>query len=257
MERARFSTLHSDSRLDKRMSMAISRSTTTPSGNKLLDRLRRQEYHRLVPHIQLVPLDFKQVLFEPRTSLDYAYFPREGVASMITLMEDGRGIEVATIGREGMIGLSTLLGGEKSIARFIVQIPGNALRMKAGVLKEETSRDTPLRRLLFLYNTAFLKQITQSVACNGLHSLRQRCCRWLLMSRDRMDTDELPLTHELLADMLGVRRSSVSEVLEPLQQKGLIHYHRGKLKILDYKGLEAVACECYRRVKEEFDRLFG
>jgi len=237
--------------------MSISQPISMPSGNKLLDGLSPHEYSRLRPHLQLVPWEFKQVLYEPRAPIDYAYFPLEGVASMVTLMEDGRGIEVATIGREGVIGLAALLGGDKTIARFIVQVPGTALRMKAEVLKGETGQDSPLGRLLLLYNTAFLKQITQSVACNGLHSLVQRACRWLLMNRDRIDTEELPLTHELLADMLGVRRSSVSEVLEPLQKKGLIRYRRGKLTIVNRKGLESAACECYRAVKDEFERLFG
>ena len=228
-----------------------------PSGNKLLDGLPPHQYSRLQPHLQRVPLELRQVLHEPRTAIEYAYFPRAGVASMVTLMEDGGNIEVASIGREGVIGLAALLGDETTIARFIVQMPGTALRMKAKILREETSQDTPLRRMLLLYNVAFLKQVTQSAACNGLHSLMQRCCRWLLMNRDRIDTEELPLTHELLADMLGVRRSSVSEVLEPLQKKGLIRYRRGKLTILNRKGLESAACECYRAVKEEFERLFG
>jgi len=237
--------------------MSMSQPTSTPTGNRLLDRLPAHEYHRLRPHLQQAAWEFKQVIYESRTPIDYAYFPQRGVASMVTLMEDGRCIEVATIGREGVIGLTTLLGGEKTIARIIVQVPGNALRMKASVLNAETDKDSRLRRLLLLYNVAFLKQLTQSVACNGLHSLVQRCCRWLLMNRDRIDSDEMPLTHESLANMLGVRRSSVSEVLEPLQEKGLIRYRRGKLKILNRKGIEAAACECYRTVNEEFERLFG
>jgi CRP-like cAMP-binding protein len=237
--------------------MAISRLSPTPFGNRLLDFLGENDYRRLQPHLELVSLDFKQTLYEPRSLMHYAYFPRDGVISMLTSMENGSGIELASIGREGMVGLGLLFGGEKAPARIMVQVPGTALRMKGNILRDELSRDTPLRRLLFLYERAFLKQIMQSVACNGLHSLLQRCCRWLLMTRDRVDSDWFVMTHEFLAEMLGVRRSSVSEVLEPLQKKGLIHCQRGKIQILNRKGLENLVCECYRSVHGEFERLFA
>jgi CRP-like cAMP-binding protein len=219
--------------------------------------LPKSDYRRLFPHLEIVPLKFKQVLYDPRTVIDHLYFPREGAASMVTLMEDGSGIEVAIIGREGLIGLAGLLGAEYTLGRFIVSVPGSAFKVRVSVVKAEAGEETPLRRLLLLYQTTFLKQVIQSGACNGLHSLAQRCCRWLLKARDRVETDQFVLTHEFLADMLGVRRSSVSEVLELLQEKGLIHYHRGKIKILNRNGLEASACECYRVVKGEFDRLLG
>ena len=237
--------------------MSISGLPPVPSGNRLLDLLPKSDYRRLLPHLEIVPLKFKQILYEARTVIDHVYFPREGAASMVSQMEDGRGIEVAVIGREGLIGLGGLLGGERALARYIVSIPGSALKIRVNVIKEETSKDTPLRRLLLLYLNAFLRQTVQSGACNGLHSVAQRCCRWLLKSRDRTDSDQFVLTHEFLADMLGVRRSSVSEVLELLQEKGWLYYHRGKIRILRRKGLESAACECYRNVKEEFDRLFS
>jgi CRP-like cAMP-binding protein len=172
-------------------------------------------------------------------------------------MENGSGIEVASVGREGIVGVGLLFGVEKALARIIVQVPGTALRMERDILRDEISQDTPLRRLLFLYERALFRQVMQSVACNGLHSLLQRCCRWLLTTRDRIDSDQFVMTHEFLAEILGVRRSSVSEVLETLQKKGLIHYQRGIIQILNRKGLENLVCECYRSVKMEFDRLFA
>jgi CRP-like cAMP-binding protein len=199
----------------------------------------------------------KQVLYEARSLIRYAYFPSRGVVSALNVMEDGRTIEVATVGNEGMVGLPLLVGATTSSNRVIVQVPGQALRMGVDVLREEVSRESALRRLLTLYLSAFLAQVSQAVACNGLHSVQQRCCRWLLMTQDRAQSDGFLMTHELLAEMLGVRRSSVSEVLEPLKEKGLIRYSRGKITILDRKGLTACACECYRKVKEEFERLFG
>jgi len=239
------------------MSMAISRLSAPPFGNRLLDLLGENDHRRLQLHLEVVSLDFKQILYEPGALMTYAYFPREGVTSLLTLMEDGSGIEVASIGREGIVGIGLLFGVEKALARSIVLVPGTALRMKRDILRDEMSQDTPLGRLLFLYRRAFLRQIMQSVACNGLHSLLQRCCRWLLTTRDRIDSDQFVMTHEFLAEMLGVRRSSVSEVLETLQKKGLIHYQRGIIPIHNRKGLENLVCACYRSVKEEFDRLFA
>jgi CRP-like cAMP-binding protein len=139
----------------------------------------------------------------------------------------------------------------------MVQVPGEALRIGEDVLKEESSHDSAMRRLLILYHSAFLVQVSQAVACNGLHSIHQRCCRWLLMTQDRAHSDVFPMTHELLAELLGVRRSSVSEVLELIQKEGLIRYSRGKFTVLDRQRLKIDSCECYRRVNEEFERLFG
>jgi CRP-like cAMP-binding protein len=228
-----------------------------PSANRLLARLPPEEYQRLRPRLQLVPLVLKHVLYEARSSIDYAYFPNRGVVSALTVMEDGRAIEVATIGDEGMVGMQLFVGAKTTSNRLIVQVPGEALRMAEDVLREEVSRDSALRRLLVLYHTAFLAQISQAVACNGLHSVHQRCCRWLLMTQDRAHSDVFPMTHEFLAEMLGVRRSTVSEVLEPFQEKGLIRYSRGKCTVVDRDGLKAGSCECYQRINEEFERMFG
>lgn len=227
----------------------------TPPGNRLLAGLPKNDYERLLPQLPVVPLRLKHVLSRPRVPLDYAYFPNRGLTSMVLLMEDGRTIEVATIGREGMVGLPVFLGTGTAPAQFIVKLAGEARRMPADVLREETSRDSPLRRLLLLYQGAFLSQLVQSIACNGLHTVLQRCCRWLLLAHDGAQADAFPLTHEFLATMLGVRRSSITGVLQVLQDEGLIRYSRGKILALNLKGLEGAGCECYRRVQEEFDRL--
>jgi CRP-like cAMP-binding protein len=237
--------------------MPKSKPPAAPHGNRLLSGLPPKEWRRLLPHLRLVPLPLKQVLYEVRSPIDYAYFPNRGVVSALTVMEDGRAIEVATIGDEGMVGLPLLVGARSSPNRMIVQVPGEALRMAADVLQEEVGRDSSLRRLLVLYHTAFLAQVSQAVACNGLHSVHQRCCRWLLMTQDRAHSDVFPMTHEFLAEMLGVRRSTVSEVLEPFQEQGLIRYSRGKCTVLNRKGLKAGSCECYRVIAKEFERLFG
>ncbi len=225
--------------------------------NRLLALLPQAEYQRLTPHLQTVTLALRQVLYKARSPINYVYFPSRGIVSAMTIMENGAAIEVATIGNEGMSGLSAFIGGKTSPNEVMVQVPGEGIRMSADVLKEEAKRDGPLRRLLIQYNTAFSTQVSYSVACNGLHKIEKRCCRWLLMCQDRVGSNMLPLTHEFLAIMLGVQRSSVTEVLHPLQERGLILNGRGKIQIVDRPGLEATSCECYRVVKEEFARLFG
>jgi CRP-like cAMP-binding protein len=235
----------------------MSPKRSVSSGNRLLRNLPQDEYQRLLPELEPVSLDFKQVLGEPRATMPYAYFPDQGVVSVVDQMDDGTIIEVATVGCEGMIGLAVLFGADSMRSKVFVQVAGRGVRMRATVLKEEAGRNSALRRVLLLYSMAFLTQVSQAVACNGLHKLRQRCCRWLLMTQDRFNSEKLPLTHELLAIMLGVRRSSVTEVLQVLQDEGLIRYSRGKIAILDRTGLESAACECYRIVNGEFDRLLG
>jgi CRP-like cAMP-binding protein len=172
-------------------------------------------------------------------------------------MEDGSAIEVATVGNEGMVGPTGLLEREVSLHQIIVQVEGQALRIKTAVLRRESGREGPLRRLLLRYQQTIVRQISQTAACNGLHGVQQRCCRWLLLSHDRIEGDVLQLTHEFLAIMLGVRRASVSEVLLPLQQQGLIRSHRGETVILDRQGLEAACCECYRVIVEAYRQLLG
>ena len=207
--------------------------------------------------MQPVTLDFSQVLYESRAPIECVYFPTSGAVSALTVTDDGSAIEVATIGNEGVVGWTVLVAGKSSNNKIIVQIAGNALRMDADVLAQEAGKESPLRRLLLGYNMAFIMQISQSVACNGLHPIQQRCCRWLLTTLDRMESNVVPLTHKYLGIMLGVRRASVTAVLRPLHEQGLVNNSRGAITVLDRKGLERLSCECYRKVRDEFDRLLS
>jgi CRP-like cAMP-binding protein len=205
-----------------------------------------------------VSLEVKQVIHRFREPIDFVYFPISGAASAVTIMEDGSAIEVATIGNEGVIGHCIFHGDDESSPHEVfIQVAGDAFRMNVTVFKQECAKKGPFSELLLRYNKAFLTQISQSVACNGLHAVVQRCCRWLLITRDRTDTDAMPLTHEFLSVMLGVRRSTVTEVLGPLHDQGLINNSRGMITILDRAGLEKLSCECYQKVKDEFERLLG
>ncbi len=238
------------------LSMSKLRPSGASSGNRLLSRLPDDALQRLLPRLEPVLLPFKMVLYEARAPIDYVYFPTGGVVSAITLMRDGRAIEMATIGKEGVAGLGVCLGVDTSPSRMIIQVAGDGLRIEADALREETEHDGPIRRLLLRYFMGFVAQVSQAVACNGLHPLQQRCCRWLLMTQDRVEADALPITQEFLAIMLGVRRASITDVLGPLQAAGLIRSSRGNIHVLDRRGLEAASCECYRTVQEEFDWLF-
>lgn len=227
------------------------------TANELLALLPADELARLQPRLKQVPLEARAVLFQPLVPIEHVYFPERGMVSLVSLMESGARIEVATIGAEGLVGLPAVLGVEMAPVQAMVQVPGSAWRIAAPALRGELARNGQLRQLLSLYQCAFLAQVMQTVACNGLHAIRQRCCRWLLMTHDRAQQDEFPLTHEFLALMLGVRRSSITEVLRPLQARGLIRYRRGTFTILDRRHLEETACECYQRVRQEYERLFG
>lgn len=237
--------------------MSTYSSTQNPVGNRLLAALPQQEYERLLPKLEPVSLDLKQVLYESNTPIEYAYFPNSGATSMLNFMQDGQTIEAATLGKEGMIGIPLLLGTTQIPFQVIVQIPGNGLRMKADVFKTEVYGGCPLHTLLLRYTQALMNQISQTAACNRLHSVKARCCRWVLMTHDRVESDSFPLTHEFLSIMLGVRRASVSEVAATLQKSGLIDYHRGQMTIRDRHGLEAACCECYESTKQEYKRLLG
>ncbi len=228
--------------------------------NHILARLSQEELSRLRPHLKVVPLKFKQILCEANGRIDYAWFPKSGVLSAITVMRNGSAIEAANIGNEGLFGWTAIFAGGTSPHRVIVQVAGEGLRIEIAPLKKEIEIPTSggaCWELLLLYNSAFLAQVSQSVACNGLHSTYQRCCRWLLMSHDRIQSDEMPLTHEFLAIMIGVRRAGVTEVLLSLKEAGLISSKRGIVTILNRKGLEGAACECYRTVTDEYRRLFA
>ena len=236
--------------------MAKASSPHSPSGNRLLARLPPAEYKRLLPRLKPVNLEPDQILHKPRTPFEYAYFPTRAVSSFLRIMESGSTIEVGTVGNEGMVGVSGALGAPESPHQVIAQVAGEALRIEVTALAEEAARSGSFRRLLVIYQAAFYAQVSQSVACNGLHPIGKRCCRWLLMTHDRVGAEVLPLTHEYLGFMLGVRRASVTDVLGPLRERGLISYCRGSITVHNRKGLEAAACECSQAVNDEYDRLF-
>lgn len=227
-----------------------------PPRNRFLARLPEPNRRKLLDRLLPVELAYDQVLYELDGPISYAYFPVEGVLSALTVMQDGGIIEVATVGREGLVGHYGF-GGKTSPHRTVVQVGGSALRVPSQTLQELAEEDGPLRQLLSAYHIAFMAQVSQSVACNGLHRLEQRCCRWLLMCRDRVESDDIRLTHDYLAAMLGARRASVTDVLRPLQDAGLVRSHRGVISILDSAGVEARTCECYFLVRDRYAALLG
>ena len=230
-------------------------SIDTQSQNDLLARLPDVDFERLSARMHPIRLESGRVLYETGAAIEQIYFPTRATVSAVTTLDDGSVVEVATIGREGMVGLGALLADGKSANEVIVQIAGEAQQVDLAVLMQEAVWDSPLRRILRSYQAAFRTQISYSVVCNMLHSVQQRCCRWLLTTSDRMDSDVLPLTHEFLALMLRLRRACVADVLRPLNDMGLVRSRRGSVMIVDRPGLERATCACYRRVKEGFDRL--
>ncbi|KAF3888979.1 MULTISPECIES: Crp/Fnr family transcriptional regulator [Nostocales] len=236
--------------------MSVSQNSHNPV-NRLLGAIPPEEYQRLLPHLKPVFLEYKQILYQPNEPIEHVYFPNNGVISLLTVMENGEAVEVATVGNEGMIGLPVFLEANTIPGQAFSQIPGEALQMRADVFKREVTSASPLFKLLQSYTQALFNLIAQSAACNRLHSIEERFCRWMLMTQDRVGSNEFPLTHEFLGQMLGVRRASVSVVAATIQKAGFISYRRGKMSILDREGLEDITCECYGIVKAEFDRLLG
>src|SRR5262245_4330784 len=226
-------------------------------GNLILALLPADEQERLRPKLQVVEVEQGQVLYEARMPIQHVYFLDQGMVSVVSIMRDGAMIEVGTIGSEGMAGDAVILGAESVPYRHVVQVGGKAWRMSATALTEELKPGRALTRLLQRYHAAFNTQVMQGMACNGLHSVVQRCCRWLLTTQDRIGSHELNITHEFLAQMLGVRRASVTEVLRPLQNNGLIRASRGKVVILDSKRLTDASCECYGIIRKEYRRLLA
>jgi CRP-like cAMP-binding protein len=223
--------------------------------NLLLSRLPPADYQRLVARTHLVSLKVSQTLCKYRAPIESVYFPISGVASALMMMDDGNAIEVHTIGREGVVGQTVLFAGKCSPHEIVVQIPGTALRMDADVLEYEARRESPLGQLLLRHNLTYLMHISRSVACNGLHPIQQRFCRWLLITLDRMESDVIPFTHQRLGSILGVRRVSVTHVLRALQDKGLVKNRRGEITVLDRRGLEQLSCECYHKSRKEFGHM--
>lgn len=226
--------------------------TQFSSHNQILAVLPHEEHERLAPHLKPVSLELGQILFRPDEQIHFVHFPATAVISLLTDLEDGTGMEVGLVGREGMVGISAILGGNET-KLATVQASGAGFSLQAGKLREEFNRGETLQRSLLRYTHALMTQISQSVVCNARHQVEGRLARWLLMFHDRVLADEFELTHEFMANMLGVRRASVSEVAAMLQNEGLIRYQRGHFTILDRKRLEDFTCECYSVVKENFD----
>jgi CRP-like cAMP-binding protein len=237
--------------------MALSGQERHPVRNRLLADLPPEEEAQLRPHLERVSLGVKEVIYEPFEPIPYIYFPETGVTSILVIMGDGKASEVGLVGNEGMLGLPVFLGAETSPGRSFSQVPGESLRMATPVFTEAIPQAGTLARRLQRYTQVLFTQVSQSVACNNLHAIEQRCCRWLLMTHDRVGGAEFILTHEFLAAMLGVRRASVSAVAAVLQRAGLIRYQRGRMTIVNRQGLEAAACECYQIITTEYDRLLG
>jgi len=226
-----------------------------PRQNNLLAALPQVESERLYPKLELVPLLLGEVLYESGDRLQHVYFPVLSIVSLLYVMADGASAEIAVVGNEGLIGIALLMGGETMPNRAVVQSAGHAYRLTGQMLKEEFNRAGELQHLLLRYTQALLTQMSQTAVCNRHHSVDQQLCRWLLLSLDRLPSNELNMTQELIANMLGVRREGVTEAAGKLQDAGLIHYSRGRIRVIDRPGLEARACECYQVVKTEFDRL--
>lgn len=225
--------------------------------NRLLASLPKKEYEGLAPYLEPISLNLKQELYQPNVPIDFVYFPLGGLFSLLSLTKTGELIEVATVGNEGMVGLPVFLGAMQIPGIAMVQVASEALRMRSEDLQTQVTPGTTLYAVLHRYTQALFNLIAQSALCNRVHSIEQRCCRWLLLTHDRVGCDEFPFTHEFLSQMLGVRRAGVSEVASRLQNAGLISYYYGKITIVDRVGLEATSCECYEVTKLEFERLIG
>lgn len=227
----------------------------SPRQNHLLDALPPDEWERLHGRMELKTMPLGHVLYESGDTLRHVYFPTNSIVSLLYVMENGASAEIAIVGNEGIVGISLFMGGETTPSRAVVQSAGQAYRIPGQYLKDEFFRAGPMQRLLLRYTQALITQMAQTAVCNRHHSVEQQLCRWLLMSLDRLASNELTMTQELIANMLGVRREGVTESAGKLQKLGLIEYSRGHIKVLDRPALESHACECYEVVKSEFDRL--
>jgi len=234
---------------------ATERFVTSPHLNHLLNALPPDDFKRLAPHLDHRHLKLGDVLYEPGTAMRHVYFPTTAIVSLLYVMEDGASAEIGIVGNEGILGISLFMGGETTPSRAVVQSEGYGYRMKAQLLKDEFSRFGAMMQLLLRYTQALITQMSQTAVCNRHHTVDQQLCRWLLLSLDRLASNELTMTQELIANMLGVRREGVTEAAGKLQKAGLINYRRGKIAVLDRLGIEERSCECYEVVKKEFERL--
>jgi CRP-like cAMP-binding protein len=225
-----------------------------PKLNHLLHALPDAEWQRWLPELQHVDMALGQVLYEAGATMNHVYFPITAIVSLLYVLEDGASAEIAVVGNEGLVGISLFMGGGSTSSRAVVQSAGHGFRMSAAVLQEEFKL-APVLHLLLRYTQALITQMAQTAVCNRHHTLDQQLCRWLLLSLDRLNGQELVMTQELIANMLGVRREGVTEGALKLQKAGLIRYTRGRITVLDRPGLEKRSCECYVVVKKEYDRL--
>jgi CRP-like cAMP-binding protein len=233
-----------------RMSAALD-----PKLNRLLAALPADIWQRWLPDLELIELPLGKVLYEPGDTLSHVYFPTTAIVSLLYVMESGASAEIAVAGNEGLVGIALFMGGESTPSRAVVQSAGHAFRMKAETLKDEFNLHGPVLHLLLRYTQALITQMAQTAVCNRHHSVDQQLCRWLLLSLDRLQSDKLVMTQELISNMLGVRREGVTEAALKLQNAGVISYSRGRITLLDRLGLEKLTCECYAVVKREYDRL--
>src|SRR5512134_3592044 len=232
-------------------------SSHHPSQNQLLAALPAAEFERLSPHLELVALPLGEILYEPGTQMQHAYFPTTAIVSLHYVMESGASAETAGVGNEGVVGISLFMGGNTTPSSAVVQTAGHAYRLERRLLKQEFDRAGLMQRLLLRYTQGLITQITQTAVCNRHHSLEQRLCRWLLLTLDRLSSRELVMTQELVAGMLGVRREGITEAAGNLQRAGIIQYRRGHITVLERSGLETRTCECYAVVKKELARLLS
>jgi CRP-like cAMP-binding protein len=241
---------------DRRIVSEVSMETVPePRQNRLLAALPEAELARWLPQLEPVVMPLGKVLYESGSKTSYVYFPTTSIVSLLYVMEDGSSAEIAVVGREGIVGVSLFMGGDSTPSRAVVQSAGNGFRLNAKNLMNEFERSVPVLHLLLRYTQALITQMAQTAVCNRHHSLDQQLCRWLLLSLDRLDSGDLVMTQELIANMLGVRREGVTEAAGRLQQAGLIRYQRGHITVLDRARLEQRSCECYAVVKREYDRL--
>jgi CRP-like cAMP-binding protein len=229
----------------------------SPSQNHILAALPTAEFERLAPHLELVPLLLGESLYEPGGQLRHAYFPTTAIVSLLYVLESGSSAEIAGVGNEGIVGISLFMGGDTTPSSAVVQTAGHSYRLPGRLVKEEFNRAGLLHRLLLRYTQALLTQMCQTAACNRHHSIEQQLCRWLLLTLDRLPSNELVMTQELVASALGVRREGITEAAGTLQRAGVIRYRRGHITVLERSGLEAGACECYAVVKKEMNRLLS
>ena len=226
-----------------------------PRKNQLLAALPDAEWQRWLPQLEWVEMPLGQVLYESGTTLSHVYFPLTAIVSLLYVMENGASAEIAVVGNEGIVGISLFMGGESTPSRAVVQSAGHGYRLKAQTMKDEFNQAGPVLHLLLRYTQALITQMAQTAVCNRHHTLDQQLCRWLLLSLDRLQGNDLMMTQELIANMLGVRREGVTDAALKLQKVGLIRYTRGHISVLDRAGLEQRTCECYAVVKNEYDRL--